>query len=74
LIGLDSRLAVADDPWYPGEALDTTVLVEQAGKTTLTTRTLYESQEIRDAVLKSPMASGVAESYDKLAKLLASIA
>src|SRR5438093_12929728 len=26
-----------DDSWYPGEALDTTVLVEQGGKTTLTT-------------------------------------
>jgi uncharacterized protein YndB with AHSA1/START domain len=61
-----------DDPWYPGEALDTTVLLEQGGKTTLTTTVLYESREARDAVLKTPMASGVAESYDKLAELLAS--
>ena len=63
-----------DDPWYPGEALDTTVLVEEGGKTTATTTVLYESEEIRDAVLESGMARGVAESYDMLAEYLASIA
>ena len=61
-----------DDPWYPGEGLDTTVLVEEAGKTTATTTVLYESEEIRDAVLESGMARGVAESYDMLAEYLAS--
>jgi uncharacterized protein YndB with AHSA1/START domain len=62
-----------DDPWYPGEALDTTVLVEDGGKTTATTTVLYESEEIRDAVLESGMARGVAESYDVLAEYLASV-
>lgn len=62
-----------DDPWYPGEALDTTVLVEEGGKTTATTTVLYESEEIRDAVLESGMARGVAESYDTLAEYLASM-
>ncbi len=61
-----------DDPWFPGEALDTTVLVERNGKTTLTTTVLYDSREARDGVLKTPMERGVAESYDKLAELLAS--
>jgi uncharacterized protein YndB with AHSA1/START domain len=61
-----------DDPWYPGEALDTIVLVEHDGKTTATTTVLYESQEIRDAVLESGMARGVAESYDMLDELLGS--
>jgi uncharacterized protein YndB with AHSA1/START domain len=61
-----------DDPWYEGEALDTTVLVEKGGKTTVTTTVLYASRDVRDAVLKSPMEKGVAESYDKLAELLAS--
>lgn len=60
-----------DDPWYPGEALDTLILVEHAGKTTLTQTMLLESREIRDAVLKSGMESGVAVSYDRLAELLA---
>jgi uncharacterized protein YndB with AHSA1/START domain len=61
-----------DDPWYEGEALDTAVLVEQGGKTTLTTTILYASREVRDTVLKSPMERGVAESYNMLADLLAS--
>ena len=58
---------------HPGESLVTTVLVEQGGKTTLTATVLYPSQEVRDAVIKSGMEHGAAESYDKLAELLASI-
>jgi hypothetical protein len=46
--------------------------VERNGKTTATTTVRYASQEIRDAVLKSPMEEGVAESYDKLDEVLAS--
>jgi len=57
---------------YPGESLVTTVLVEQGGKTTLTATVLYPSQEVRDAVVRSGMEHGAAESYDKLAELLAS--
>ncbi len=57
---------------YPGESLVTSVLVEQGGKTTLTATVLYPSQEIRDAVIKSGMEHGAAESYDKLAELLGS--
>jgi uncharacterized protein YndB with AHSA1/START domain len=60
-----------DDPWYEGDAIDTTTFVERAGKTTMTTTVLYASKEIRDAVLKSPMETGVAKSYDKLAEVLA---
>jgi uncharacterized protein YndB with AHSA1/START domain len=60
-----------DQSWYPGEALDTTVLTEQVGKTTLTLTVRYESRETRDAVLKTPMESGVAAGYDRLAELLA---
>jgi uncharacterized protein YndB with AHSA1/START domain len=61
-----------DDPWYPGDAQDTTVFVEKGGKTTVTTTVRYASKEARDGVLKSPMESGVAQSYDKLAEVLAS--
>jgi uncharacterized protein YndB with AHSA1/START domain len=60
-----------DESWYPGEALATAVLVEQKGRTTLTTRVLYESREARDGVLKSGMERGVAASYDRLEELLA---
>lgn len=61
-----------DEPWYEGEALDTTTFVERGGKTTATTTVRYASQEVRDAVLKTPMLTGVAESYDKMAEVLAS--
>ena len=59
-----------DDAWYPGEAIGTVVLTEQAGTTTLTQTLLYESRAARDGVLKSPMESGVAMSYDRLEKLV----
>ena len=61
-----------DDPWYPGEAVGTAVLVEKGGKTTLTTTVRYASREARDGVLKSNMEKGVAASYDRLAEILAS--
>lgn len=57
---------------YPGESQVTAVFVEQGGKTTLTATVLYPSQEVRDIVIKSGMEHGAAESYDKLAELLAS--
>jgi len=62
-----------DEAWYPGEALVTTILAEQGGRTTLTSTMLYVSQETRDAVLKSGMERGVAASYDRLEELLVSI-
>jgi uncharacterized protein YndB with AHSA1/START domain len=62
---------VFDESWYPGEAVDTVVLTEQGGRTTLTLTVRYESREARDAVLKSPMEQGVAAGFDKLEQLLA---
>jgi uncharacterized protein YndB with AHSA1/START domain len=62
-----------DDPWYEGEALITSTFVEQGGKTTFTATMLYSSKETRDAVLKSPMETGVDASYNKLAEVLASM-
>jgi uncharacterized protein YndB with AHSA1/START domain len=56
---------------YPGESQVTAVFVEQDGKTTLTATVLYPSREVRDIVLKSGMEHGAAESYDKLAEMLA---
>ena len=59
---------------YPGESIVTTVLTEHEGKTTLTGTVLCESQEIRDAVLGTGMEHGAAETYDRLAELLPSLA
>ena len=62
-----------DEAWYPGEAVGTLTLTEQGGKTTMTTTVLYESKAARDGVLKSPMETGVAASYDVLDGVLASL-
>jgi uncharacterized protein YndB with AHSA1/START domain len=61
-----------DESWYPGEAVGTAELKEREGRTTLTTTILYSSRDARDAVLKSPMESGVAKGYDQLDAVLAS--
>ena len=57
---------------FPGESEVTAIFTEQNGKTTLTVTVLHDSKEIRDAVLQSGMEHGAAESYDRLAELLAS--
>jgi len=62
-----------DEAWYPGEAVGTLVLVERDGETTLTQTMLYDSRQTRDAVLKSPMETGVAASYDRLEKIVTSM-
>lgn len=59
-----------DEAWYPGEAVDTTLFVENSGKTTVTQTVQYASKEARDGVLKSDMESGVARSYDRLDEML----
>jgi len=63
-----------DNPWYEGEAVDTTVLVEEAGRTTMTLTVLYASKKVRDAVLETPAESGVEYQYDRLAEMLAAMA
>jgi uncharacterized protein YndB with AHSA1/START domain len=60
-----------DTAWYPGEGLNTLVLVEHGGQTTLTQTMRYESREARDAVLKSGMQEGVTAGYERLDALLA---
>ncbi|MHB8635759.1 MAG: SRPBCC family protein [Fimbriimonadaceae bacterium] len=59
-----------DEAWYSGEALVTIALAEKDGSTRLTLTVLYDSKETRDAVLKTPMDSGVAVSYNRLEALL----
>jgi uncharacterized protein YndB with AHSA1/START domain len=63
-----------DAAWYPGEAVVTTVLIEEGGRTKLASTVSYESRDARDAVLRSGMEAGVAVSYDRLAGLLGSAA
>src|SRR4051812_2822106 len=49
-----------EQPWYPGEALNTLLLAERGGKTTVTTRMKFETKEGRDGALKSGMTKGIA--------------
>jgi len=60
------------EDWNPGECLVTTVLIEQGGRTTLTSTTLYPSQEVRDTILNSGLKPGASALYDRFAELLAS--
>jgi uncharacterized protein YndB with AHSA1/START domain len=61
-----------DEDWTGGEALNTIVFTEHAGRTTLTQTVLYSSREARDGALKTGMEHGAAVSYDRLAELLTS--
>ncbi len=61
------------EDWNPGELLVTALLVEDKGKTTLTTTMRFPSQEVRDMLMKAGMTSGAAESYEALDKLLAAV-
>jgi hypothetical protein len=47
------------------------MFVEADGKTTLTVTANYGTKEIRDVVIASGMEHGAAESYDRLAEMLA---
>ncbi len=62
-----------DDAWYPGEALNRTVFLEQGGITRTRITVLYESQEARDTVLRSGMEHGMAAGYNRLEEMLSSL-
>ena len=62
-----------DDSWYPGEALDTTVFVEEGGITKTKITVLYESKEARDTARRSGMEHGMAAGYNRLDELLSSM-
>jgi uncharacterized protein YndB with AHSA1/START domain len=62
---------VWDEDWTEGEALVTMTFVENADKTTFTQTVLYSSCAARDGALKTGMEHGAAQSYDRLAELLA---
>lgn len=59
-----------DQAWYPGEEVSTFLLVEKAGKTTVTQTVRYDSTEARDAVLASGATAGVEMGYERLEKML----
>ncbi len=54
--------------------VNTMVLEERDGKTTMTVTVRYKTREARDAVLQSPMEQGAGEAFDRLEELLATLA
>jgi uncharacterized protein YndB with AHSA1/START domain len=52
----------------------TTTLEERDGKTTMTSRIFYQSVEHRDGHVGSGMEGGAAETFDRLAEYLGTIA
>jgi uncharacterized protein YndB with AHSA1/START domain len=58
----------------PGHiSVETVTLVEQDGKTTVTSRSVFDSKEDRDGMLQSGMEAGANESYDRLEEHLATM-
>jgi uncharacterized protein YndB with AHSA1/START domain len=58
----------------PGHvSLDTVTFEEHDGKTTLTARSVFDSVQDRDGMLKSGMESGAAETYERLDEYLAEL-
>jgi uncharacterized protein YndB with AHSA1/START domain len=56
---------------YEGETINTLVLTEQDGKTTITCTSRYPSKAARDAMLRTNMMIGAASSLDRLSAFIA---
>jgi uncharacterized protein YndB with AHSA1/START domain len=62
-------------PFNEGEPAVTTVTFdERDGRTTVVSTSLFPSKEVRDGVLQSGMEAGAAESMDRLAERLTTLA
>ena len=66
---------VSTESWGPEwpETINTLVLAETAGRTTITMTIRYPSQEARDAALRSGMKDGMDQGFARLDGLLASL-
>ena len=63
-----------DEPGMPPmESVITMVLEERSGKTTLTATAVYESKQVRDAILKMGVEDGTNETWDRLDEKLAAM-
>jgi uncharacterized protein YndB with AHSA1/START domain len=60
-----------DEPWFEGEERGTVTFEEKGNQTVVTVWLRYASTQIRDDVLASPMAQGMAMSFDGLEAYLA---
>ena len=67
---------VSTESWGPEwpETINTLTLTEENGRTTITSTLRYPSKEARDAALKTGMKEGMAQSFNRLAEYLDSLA
>ena len=63
-----------DQAWYEGSCVGTVEFEEKNGVTTMTMTLRYDSKEVRDGVLKTPMAKGLEMGFVEMAKLLDTLA
>ena len=69
--GLDGAVQTFEYEGAPGHvSLDTLSLVERDGRTYVTTNSVYQSVEDRDAMIRSGMETGVTEGMERLEELL----
>lgn len=61
------------DPFPDFPAMVTVTLTELAGRTTMTSRSVYPSQQVRDMVIASGMEGGMRESMVQLTEVVASL-
>ena len=59
-----------DQAWYEGDASGRLSLVDMGPVTTSINTVTYASKAVRDAVLASPMESGISAGYDALDRVL----
>jgi uncharacterized protein YndB with AHSA1/START domain len=67
---------VSTDSWgedWP-ETINTLILSEEDGKTTISLTVLYPSKEARDAALQTGMKEGMSQGFDRLAEHLRTVA
>jgi uncharacterized protein YndB with AHSA1/START domain len=60
-----------DEPWYPGNCVETIVFTRQGDATAVTTTLHYDTREARDIALGAGLTRGVIESYARLDAVLA---
>jgi len=68
-----ARIVYTESMMGSSEALQTIVLTEEDGITTMVSSLLYGSRAERDAAIATGMEKGASQSYDRLAEIVADL-
>lgn len=74
-VAAPERLVATEEwlDWDAGQTIVTTVLRERAGRTLLSSTSVFPSQAVRDSVLQSGMEPNAVETYARLGRVLAEL-